>query len=303
MFEKDDEFINENILYKSQPNLIFSIKKAIILSIFLWIILSYSGTLKREIQKLSDPQQSDEMLINLLQNIHINEVVSIIILVSIFILILWIVWILIKWIKTEYILTDSRIILKRGVINLKTDNIMYSHIQDVRLSQGIFGKIFSVGTIEIYTGYNKESLKFANMNTPKKAQKIIFSEMNNDYNFNRSNQFNRNSYNPQHSNNYQDNQDNRYQDNRYQQNPNYQGPVMDYDENDFDSTMDNTIRDLNRENNFRREPKNPKFSNNKNNYSNNRNPSKKQDYNKKKGSNGGDDNLSILEKHSRKFRK
>jgi membrane protein YdbS with pleckstrin-like domain len=297
MFEKDDdEFINENILYKSQPNLIFSIKKALILFIFLWIIFSYSGTLKHEIQKLSDPQQSNVMLTNLLQTIHINEVVSIIILVSIFILILWIAWILIKWIKIEYILTDSRIILKRGVINLKTDYIMYNHIQDVRLSQGIFGKIFSVGTIEIYTGYNKESLKFTNMNTPKKAQKIIFSEMNNDYSFNRNNQFNRNSYTPQYSNNYQENRDN-----RYQQNPNYQGSVMDYDESDFDSAMDNTMRDLNRENNFRKEPKNPKFFNDKNNYSNNENPSKKQDYNKKRGSD--DDNISILEKHSRKFRK
>ncbi|MDR2623835.1 MAG: PH domain-containing protein [Methanobrevibacter sp.] len=302
MFERDDdEFINENVLYKSQPNLIFSIKKAIALSIILWIIFTYSGSLQKYIQRLSDPQQSNAMITNILQTIHINAVVSIATLVLIFILIIWITWILIKWIKTEYILTDSRIILKRGVINLKADYVMYNHIQDLRFSQGIIGKIFSVGTIEIYSGYSKESLKFKNMNTPKKVQRIIFSEMKHDYSFNRNNQFG-SGYNPRYSDTAQQNPNH-----QYQQNHNYQRDYMEYDEDNFDSAMNNAMKDLNRENSFRQNPKNPKFFNNtRDGYSDRRTPSKinqeKREHNKKQN-NKNDENVSILEKHSRKFRK
>ncbi|MDR2831122.1 MAG: PH domain-containing protein [Methanobrevibacter sp.] len=295
MFEKDDDdFINENILYRSQPNMIFSIKKAFILLILLWIIFSYSGTLIKYIQKLSDPQQSSEIIVKILQTIHINQAVSIVILVSIFILIIWIVWILVKWIKTEYILTDSRIILKRGVINLRTEYVTYTHIQDVRFSQGILGKIFSVGTIDIYSGYSKESLKFKNMNTPKKVQKIIFSEINHDYSFNRN-------YNPQYSNTYQQNQ-NYYQ---HQQSPNYQRNNIRYDEDNFDSAMNNAMKDLNRENNFRGKSKHPKSFNETNSYSNKKDAQNFRQ-NKKNATNQNnedDKNLSILEKHSKKFRK
>ncbi|MDR1819514.1 MAG: PH domain-containing protein [Methanobrevibacter sp.] len=312
MFEKDDnEFINENILYRAQPSLIFSVKKVFILFIFLWIIFTYSGSLKRSIQKLSDPQQSNLMLTSILRTIHVNETISIIILVLVFILIIWIAWILIKWVKTEYILTDSRIILKRGVVNLKTDYVMYNHIQDIRLSQGIFGRIFSVGNIDIYSGYSKESLKFLNMSTPKKVQKIIFSEMNNDYSFNRSNQFggdgqfnsnaqfNRDYPGSRHFDDYQKNYNH-----KYRQNPNYQRTYNNNGQEGFDSRMDNAKMDLNRENNFRNKAKSPKF-NNRNKYSvNNINSST---FNSKKSQNKkqieDNDNLSVIEKHSRKFKK
>ncbi|GAA5817970.1 MAG: PH domain-containing protein [Methanobrevibacter sp. CfCl-M3] len=313
MFEKDDnEFINEDILYRAQPSLIFSVKKAFILFIFLWIIFTYSEPLKRSIQKLSDPQQNNLMLTSVLQTIHVNETTSIIILVLVFILIIWIAWILIKWVKTEYILTDSRIILKRGVVNLKTDYVMYNHIQDIRLSQGILGRIFSVGNIDIYSGYSKESLKFLNVSTPKKVQKIIFSEMNQDYSFNRNNQFgvngqfnnntqfNRDYPEPQHFDNYQENYNH-----QYRQNPNYQRIYNNNSQEDFDSRIDNVMMDLNRENNFRNKAKSPKF-NNRDNYS--RNNINSSTFNSKKNQNRkqkieNNENLSIIEKHSRKFKK
>jgi uncharacterized membrane protein YdbT with pleckstrin-like domain len=263
MFENDDEFGNENILYKSQPNLILSVRKAFLFIIILWFIFTYSGSFTRYIQELSF--SSDKILSNIFQTIPINTIISLIILFLNIFLIIWIIWILISWFKTEYIITDIRLIQKRGIFSLKEDYVLYNHIQDIRLSQKLIERIFSAGTINIFSGYGGESLEFKYVNSPKKVQKIIFSQMKSDYISDRKV-----------SHNYS----------------NFNNNQRDYNEEEFDFSRNN--QDINRENNFKQEPFKPK-----------------NEYNEKKRSNkkfnqdieNDDENLTVLERHSKRFKK
>lgn len=255
MFRNDDEFGNENILYKSQPSFILSVKKAFLLIIILGFIFTYSGSFSKYIQGLSFPK--NEILSSITANI--NTIFSLIILILILFLIAWIIWILLSWFKTEYIITDVRLILKRGIFSLKSDYFLYNHIQDIRLSQTLFERILSVGTINIFSGYSGESMELKHVSSAKKVQKIIFSQLRTDYNFNRKVSHNYSNFNK-----------------------NQRG----YNEDEFDSPR--YIQDLDRKNKFKQET--PSF--------------RDDERNKKKFSHPQDDeSLTVLEKHSKRFRK
>lgn len=52
-----------------------------------------------------------------------------------------------RWKKTQYAITDKRIIIQTGFVEMDYKTIYYKDIKNVNLKVGIIGKLFSVGNI------------------------------------------------------------------------------------------------------------------------------------------------------------
>ena len=76
-----------------------------------------------------------------------------------------------KW-TTERALTNRRLILKRGFIRRKTEEISFNRIEEVNLSQSILQRILGSGDIKI-TGTGAGEIALKNIDDPLDVQKKI----------------------------------------------------------------------------------------------------------------------------------
>ena len=56
-----------------------------------------------------------------------------------------------EWKKTEYVVTNKRIVVKTGIIKTRYNSLFYSKIKNVDLSVGVIDRILRVGDISIMT--------------------------------------------------------------------------------------------------------------------------------------------------------
>jgi uncharacterized membrane protein YdbT with pleckstrin-like domain len=87
------------------------------------------------------------------------------------------------WMNYRYILTDKRIIAKRGIFNIKIDSAPYSKITDISLFQRFGERIFfRMGTLEVNTaGSNSPEILLNKIENPKMIKQIIFDLMEGTY--------------------------------------------------------------------------------------------------------------------------
>jgi len=71
-------------------------------------------------------------------------------------------------------LTNKRVILKKGIISRRTDEMKLKSIETVEIDQGIFGRIFGFGTVRV-TGRGTSSLDFKNIDDPMRVKREIES--------------------------------------------------------------------------------------------------------------------------------
>jgi len=170
LFSKNDERANERVLYKTKPNMILGCKKAIFGVIILVIAFIVSPKVIKFI---------GEMQVYLISriNLPLTRYAAIAFFVVILIIILYIIWQLLKWFSMEYTLTDTRIIIKSGILSTKKNYMPYSAIQDINSSQGILARLFNVGTVSTFSAYDNNQIKLENISNPAKVEEIIFSNM------------------------------------------------------------------------------------------------------------------------------
>ena len=176
LFNKNDSQPNERILYKTKPNMILGCKKAIYGAVLLVIVLFFSPMLIKAIGKMQ------VYLISQIQ-LPLTRYTAIAVFVVILIIILYIIWQLIGWYSLEYTLTDTRIIVKSGVLSTKKSYMPYSTIQDVNTSQNLIARLFNVGSVAVFSAYDNNLMELKNISNPSKAEEIIFSNMVNFRNF------------------------------------------------------------------------------------------------------------------------
>ena len=170
LFNKNDEKPNDRILYQTKPNLILGCKKAIYGVIILVIILMVSPFIIRFI---------GEMQVYMISHIKLSltRYAAIAFFVVILIDIIYIIWNLIGWYSVEYALTDSKIIIKSGVLSTKRNYMPYATIQDINTSQGILAKIFNVGTVSVFSAYDNNQMELKDISNPSEVEEIIFTRM------------------------------------------------------------------------------------------------------------------------------
>jgi uncharacterized membrane protein YdbT with pleckstrin-like domain len=76
-----------------------------------------------------------------------------------------------KW-TTERALTNRRLILKRGFIRRKTEEISLNRVEEVNLSQSILQRILGSGDIKV-TGTGAGEIALKNIDDPLDVQKKI----------------------------------------------------------------------------------------------------------------------------------
>ena len=170
IFDKNDDVRNERILYQAKPNMLFGCKKAIYGIVLLVIVFILSP---KVIQFVGNMQV---YLISYI-NLALTRYAAIGFFIVILFIILFIIWQLIGWYSKEYILTQSRIIIKYGVLSTKKNYMPYAAIQDINTSQSVFGKIFNVGTISLFSAYDNNQMELSAISNPSEVEEIIFSNM------------------------------------------------------------------------------------------------------------------------------
>lgn len=170
LFNKNDDRPNERVLYKTKPNMILGCKKAILGVVLLAVVFMVSPKIIQFI---------GEMQVYLISRIQLplTRFAAIGFFVVILIIIMYIIWQLLRWNSIEYTLTDTRIIIKSGILSTKKNYMPYTTIQDINTSQSIFAKLFDVGTVSAYSAYDNNQIVLENISDPSKVEDIIFSSM------------------------------------------------------------------------------------------------------------------------------
>lgn len=73
--------------------------------------------------------------------------------------------------------TNKRVILKKGIISRKTEEMKLTSVETVEINQGIFGRIFGFGTVKI-TGRGISDLMFKGIDNPMSVKRQIESISN-----------------------------------------------------------------------------------------------------------------------------
>ena len=171
MFGKDNkEEFHEKILYEAQPN-IFVYSKGILISMFVlgFLFFLYSAG-------ISFIGNMNVYLIETTK-VPITRYFAIAIFILIMVVIAYIIIKLLIWTSIKYTITENRVIVEKGILLQKQNSMPFNTIQDVSRSQSLLGKIFSVGTITLYSAYDGKDLELSDVSSPKKVENIIFENM------------------------------------------------------------------------------------------------------------------------------
>lgn len=82
-----------------------------------------------------------------------------------------------EWFRLKNIeqgVTNKRVILKRGIISRKTEEMKITSIETVEIDQGILGRIFGFGTVRV-TGRGLSDVIFVHIDDPMAVKKQIES--------------------------------------------------------------------------------------------------------------------------------
>lgn len=82
----------------------------------------------------------------------------------------------IRFLTTELALTNKKVIGKVGLIRTHSVASALNKIQNISISSGLFGKIFSYGTIKIETAGAKP-VYFYGIKKPESFKKAVFAQM------------------------------------------------------------------------------------------------------------------------------
>lgn len=176
LFNNNDGKPGDRILYKTKPNMILGCKKAIYGVILLIIILTLSPMAIKFIGGMQVYMISYVKL-------SLTRYAAIAFFVVILINVIYIIWQLVGWYSIEYTLTDTRIMIKSGVLSTKKNYMPYGTIQDVNTSQSIIAKLFNVGSVSVYSAYDNNQMELKNISRPSEIEEIIFSKIIGSRNF------------------------------------------------------------------------------------------------------------------------
>ena len=78
-------------------------------------------------------------------------------------------WVFLGWKKTEYVVTNKRVIAKRGIIAVKTEELRNLKVESVYIKQGIFDRILGLGTV-VFGGTGGSKVLFKYISSPRQVK-------------------------------------------------------------------------------------------------------------------------------------
>lgn len=91
------------------------------------------------------------------------------------VVLLWVPTLIIflRYLKTEFVVTDKRLLVKKGIISVTADETTLDKVQNISLRQTILGRIFGYGTILIQTGATFGRDRISYVKNPKELRDTI----------------------------------------------------------------------------------------------------------------------------------
>lgn len=75
---------------------------------------------------------------------------------------------------TRYALSEDRLFLKRGFLNVRQDEVVLYRVRDMRVSQSLWQRIFGVGTVTVVsTDKSIPELVLKNIRQPNEVKELI----------------------------------------------------------------------------------------------------------------------------------
>jgi uncharacterized membrane protein YdbT with pleckstrin-like domain len=81
------------------------------------------------------------------------------------------------WRTHEYILTDQRVILNEGVVSKVSRSIAIDRIQDLTTFQGLWGRTWGFGDIELESAGREGAELLSTVPRPQQLRNAIFSQI------------------------------------------------------------------------------------------------------------------------------
>ena len=76
---------------------------------------------------------------------------------------------------TRYALSEDRLFLKRGFLNVHQDEIVLYRVRDLRVSQTLWQRVFGVGTVTVIsTDKSIPELALKNIRQPNEVKELIY---------------------------------------------------------------------------------------------------------------------------------
>ncbi len=85
------------------------------------------------------------------------------------------IWAYLVWTNREYIITNRRVIQMSGVVNKNVFDSSLEKVNDVKLTQSFFGRIFNFGTVEILTASEIGVNQFNTLEDPIKFKTTMIN--------------------------------------------------------------------------------------------------------------------------------
>jgi uncharacterized membrane protein YdbT with pleckstrin-like domain len=86
------------------------------------------------------------------------------------------VWEFIRWLNREYIVTNRRVIQVDGTINKNVIDSSLEKVNDVRMTQSVFGRMMNYGDVEILTASELGMNRFQRISDPIKFKTAMLNE-------------------------------------------------------------------------------------------------------------------------------
>lgn len=83
------------------------------------------------------------------------------------------IWILLRWNAIRYTITNTKIIMERGILNIDRDTFLFRNIECLKLHKSILGRLCFFGTIEMYAPTLQEHVLLRNVSNARKYAKLI----------------------------------------------------------------------------------------------------------------------------------
>ena len=86
----------------------------------------------------------------------------------------WVLRPFLNWYTTHYVLTDRRIIVRKGLLHREGRDMPLSRVNDVSFRESLFDRIFRCGTLMVESGSEQGQLVIANVPAVELVQREIY---------------------------------------------------------------------------------------------------------------------------------
>lgn len=169
--DKKDKTSNGSIILNSKPSIFAHGRKAFVDILIILMVLIF----------LRD-------FLDIVYRIQVNTIgytsfpiIGILSLFAVFIVLLFIlraIWVLASWYSISYIISTRGVTLKKGVLSQKEYFIPYYHIQDIRVSKSIMGRVFGYEDIELFSGHDNTKIVLSSVYKREEVYETIQDKIN-----------------------------------------------------------------------------------------------------------------------------